>query len=100
MARIPYAQRVKTVAPDLARTFLPGPQLPTSSRSLFVGLFGQDLPAAVDSRLKIDMMRAPQLAGVLVFHIGRRFKRVRGAAEAPFHRGGFAFRNGHLGSFR
>src|SRR6202011_5999473 len=42
------------------------------------------------------MMRTPQLAGVLVFYIGRRLERIGGTPESALHPGSFAFRNGHV----
>jgi hypothetical protein len=64
--------------------------------SFFLGLLRENLAAAVHAGLKINMMWTPQLAGILVFHIGRRLERIGGAPEPALHRGRFAFRNGHV----
>jgi hypothetical protein len=64
--------------------------------SLFLGLLRENLAAAVHAGLEIDMMRTPQLAGILVFHIGWCLERIGGTPESALHPGGFAFRNGHV----
>src|SRR5438552_17120188 len=67
---------------------MPGP------RSGFL-LWLQDLTALVHAGFQIEMMRPPQLAGILVFDIGRLLQRVGGAAHAASRRRGFSSRNGH-----
>jgi hypothetical protein len=64
--------------------------------SFFLGLLGENLAAAVHPGLEIDMMRAPQLARILVFHVGRRLERIGRTPESALHPGGFAFGNGHV----
>ena len=64
---------------------------------LFFGRFDlQHLTAAIHAGLQIDVMRTAQLAGILVFDIGRGFDGVGGATEPALHRRGFSFRNSHL----
>jgi hypothetical protein len=70
-------------------------RLRRSRNSGFLVLRRQNLAAAVHAGLEIDMVRTTQLAGILVFHIGRGRERIGGAAEAALHRRGFSFRNGH-----
>src|SRR6516162_5822519 len=61
-----------------------------------LGLFLlQDLPALVHAGLEVEMVRAAELAGVLVPDIGRLLQRVRRAAHATARRRGFSSRNGH-----
>src|SRR5438477_2939776 len=62
-------------------------QLPTMPRAeieLRSGFFLrlQDLPALIHSGLQVEVMRPPQLAGILVLDIGRLFQRIRRAAHA------------------
>ena len=72
----------------------PSDQAPCDSR--VHGLLGENLAAAVHAGLEIDMMRTPQFARILVFHIGWCLERIRGPPESALHPGGFAFRNGHV----
>jgi hypothetical protein len=54
------------------------------------------LPAAILARLKVDMMRAAQFAGILVLDIGRRRERIGGTAEAALHGRHFSLGDCHF----
>ncbi|NIJ57000.1 hypothetical protein FHS82_000826 [Pseudochelatococcus lubricantis] len=55
----------------------------------------QDLATAIDTRFEIHVVRAAQLARVLVLDIGRVSQRIGGTAVAAFCWRGFSFWNGH-----
>ncbi|CAH1670329.1 hypothetical protein BOSEA31B_13547 [Hyphomicrobiales bacterium] len=60
-----------------------------------VGLDLEHLTAAIHAALQVDMVRAAQLAGVLVFDIGGLLQRVGRAAHATLRRRRLSLRNGH-----
>src|SRR5579871_5502672 len=60
----------------------------------------QHLPALVHPGLQIEMMRAAQFAGVLVFNISRLLERICRAAHATPRGRSFSSGNGHNGSSR
>src|SRR5690606_23504790 len=55
----------------------------------------ENLPAAIHAGLEVDVMRAAQLARILVLDIGRGGKGVGRAAEAALHRRGLSFWHCH-----
>src|SRR5262249_35374896 len=61
------------------------------------GLFRrlENLPAAVQAGLEIDVMGPAQLARILVLDIGRPRQRIGGAAHPAPRRRCFSFRDGH-----
>ncbi|AHY55375.1 hypothetical protein BJS_04903 [Bradyrhizobium japonicum SEMIA 5079] len=70
---------------------------PARRKVLNSGLFLlQDLTALVHAGLEVEMVRTTELAGVLVFHIGRLLDGVCRAAHATTRRRGFSSRNGHF----
>jgi hypothetical protein len=58
-------------------------------------LDGEHLTAAIAPRLQVNMVRAAQLAGVLVLDIGRRLQRIVASSVAPLHARDFSFGNSH-----
>src|SRR5271170_7762273 len=66
-------------------------QLGFSNRRL--GL--QDLAAPIHAALEVDVMRAAQLARILVLDIGWRLERIGGAAHAAARGRSLASGNGH-----
>jgi len=63
--------------------------------SVFLG--GEDLAAFVHAGLQVDMVRAAELAGVLVFDIAVGRQGVVGPAHAAPRRGDFSLGDGHGG---
>src|SRR5579864_8552864 len=62
---------------------------------LRLGLLVQHLPAAIHAGLEIDVVRAAQLAGILVLDIGRPLQCVGGATHAALGGRRFSLRHGH-----
>src|SRR5215217_6942108 len=56
------------------------------------------LAAFIHAGLQVDVMRAPQFAGILVLDIARLLERIGGAAHSAPGRCGFSFRDGHYRS--
>src|SRR5258707_7504247 len=52
------------------------------NRRLDFGPFLENLPSPIHAGLEIDVMRAAQLSGILVFDVGRLFEGVGGPAHA------------------
>lgn len=55
----------------------------------------QHLPAAIHAGLQVYVVRTAQLAGILVFHIGRSLERIGRTAHPPLRRRRFSFRYSH-----
>ena len=68
---------------------------PEGSDLRLVFLRGQNLTALVHAGLQIDMVRALQFAGFLVFDKAVGAQGVMRATHVATGRGYFAFRNGH-----
>ncbi|VTZ62402.1 hypothetical protein EMEDMD4_380063 [Sinorhizobium medicae] len=56
----------------------------------------QNLAAAIHAGLQVDVMRAAQFAGILVFDVGRSLEGVSGTAHATLGRARFSFRYSHF----
>src|SRR6266436_5928441 len=52
------------------------------NRRLDFGLFLENLPSPIHAGLEVDVMRAAQLSGILVFDVGRLLEGVGGPAHA------------------
>src|SRR5690242_6705305 len=61
-----------------------------------LGLHLEDLAALVHAGLQVDVVRAAQLARILVLDISGALKRVGGTAHAAARGRGFSLRNSHL----
>src|SRR3954466_6807134 len=68
---------------------------PGRASGLDLGLRLQHRPALVHAGLKIDVVRAAQLAGILVLDVGRALQRIRRPAHAPPRGRRFLFWHGH-----
>src|SRR5262245_34089065 len=58
----------------------------------------QHLPALIHAGLEVDVVRAAQLARVLVLNVGRLLQRIRRTAHATPRGRGFFLRHGHGGN--
>src|SRR5260370_550527 len=75
------------------------PDLPPPGRALVpVGCGRGPLPDTINAGLEIDVMRTAQLAGILVFDIGRPLERVGRAAHPTPGGRGLSFRDSHVDS--
>src|SRR5215467_6557225 len=68
---------------------------PGLGRASNLRLWRENLPALVHAGLEVDVMRAAQLAGILVLDIARLAQRVGGTAHAAPGRRGFSLRDSH-----